>query len=160
MLTLDDVERAIRNMRIAKTVDIEFRNDKKIRIAMTTDHIRYSIAADLEGTTYLGAIAYSLDPKGGGNDLWDGELNEEALADVCWDIECYDALASGACGQRHFAAQPMGWRYPPPLAAEHQTLPPDGSRKLCGVPPPPTLHSGLADAQRARQAVAAHGRVR
>ena len=96
MPTLEDVDKAIRNMPIAKQVETSFSSDRRsVNIIMTTDHIRYSISADVRGTTYLGAIATSLAPKGGGNDLWDGALDDEVLANMCWDIECYDALSSG-----------------------------------------------------------------
>ena len=91
MLTLEDVDRAIRNIPIPATVDTAYSaNRQRVDIKMTSEHVRYSISADLDGTTYLGGIASTLDGRGG-NDLWDGALDDDVLANLCWDIECYDA---------------------------------------------------------------------
>ena len=105
-LTLGEVERAIRAIPLDKSVEVHGDSASgEIRITVTTDHCSYSVSASRHRGTYLGCIASAL--SGGGNDLPDGDLSASVLDEICWEIECYDALFSGRARPRR-PAQPMG----------------------------------------------------
>lgn len=88
---------AVRAIPLGKTVEVRQRDDTELSIAVTTEHCSYSVSASLETDSYLGSylgcIAHVL--SGGGNDLRDGALSADVLDDMCWEIECYDAVFSG-----------------------------------------------------------------
>ena len=95
-MTLEEAERAIRALPFAKAVTTEYGRDRRsVNIELITDNSGYTISASVPPDSYLGCISF--DPNGGGgNDLHDGTLTAAVLDELCWDIECYDALVGGS----------------------------------------------------------------
>ena len=96
-ITPHEVLDAFETFLIGEIGDVEYkRNGTGLGFVLTSAHVRYQISAHMpaEGEkSYLGAIGYY---KEGGNDLYDGPLTSGTLDELLWDIECYDAIGSGA----------------------------------------------------------------